>query len=89
MTDIVDRLRASVTPHRGLDCSPEIVEAAADEIERLRTALQKIATGRPDIPEGENGEGPDWPMHVFAMKWASFSTKLQTVAIIALREPAP
>ena len=85
MTDIVERLRASVTPHRGLDCSPEIVEAAADEIERLRNALREIAEGGPQIPLDEEGEGPNWPMHIYAMKWASFSTELQNIARIALK----
>jgi len=78
MTDIADRLR--------LTNADFLHEEAADEIERLRNALREIAEDGPEIPLDEEGEGPNWPMHIYAMKWASFSTKLQTIAIIALKE---
>lgn len=39
MSDIVDRLRGFVSPSRE---RPEICMEAADEIERLRAALEKI-----------------------------------------------
>jgi hypothetical protein len=67
MTDIVERLRASVTPHRGLDCSPEIVEAAADEIERLRAevhrlrgVLEEIETPPIDVFSHGSWEACEW-----------------------------
>jgi hypothetical protein len=78
MTDIVDRLR--------LTNADFLHEEAADEIERLRNALREIADGGPQIPLDDNGEGPDWPMHIYAMKWASFSTELQNIARAALKE---
>jgi hypothetical protein len=56
------------------------------EIDRLRKALLEIATGRPDIPEGADGEGPNWPMHVFALMWARYCTELQGIARAALGE---
>jgi hypothetical protein len=61
-------------------------ERDAERAERLRNALREIAEGGPEIPLDEEGEGPNWPMHIYAMKWASFSNKLQTIAIIALKE---
>jgi hypothetical protein len=64
-------------------------DRAEAERDRLRKALREIAMGRPDIPEGENGEGPDWPMHVFALVWARYCTELQGIARNALGEPAP
>lgn len=78
MTDIVDRLR--------LTNADFLHEEAADEIERLRNALREIAIRRPDIPEDEEGNGPNWPCHVFTMMWASFSTELKNIARAALKE---
>ena len=78
MTDIVDRLR--------LTNADFLHEEAADEIERLRNALREIAEGGVQIPLDEEGEGPNWPMHIYAMKWASFSTELQNIARAALKE---
>jgi hypothetical protein len=78
MTDIVDRLR--------LTNADFLHEEAADEIERLRNALREIAEDGPEIPLDEEGEGPNWPMHIYAMKWASFSTELQNIARNALKE---
>lgn len=63
-----------------------IANEAADEIERLRNALREIAEGGPKIPLDDNGEGPDWPMQIYAMKWASFSSELQSIARNALKE---
>ena len=87
MTDIVDRLRHHAKVGDGWT-RPVASEAAA-EIERMRKALREIAIGRPDIPEGEDGEGPDWPMHVFALVWARYCTELQTIARDALGETKP
>jgi hypothetical protein len=78
VTDIVDRLR--------LTNADFLHEEAADEIERLRNALREIAEGGVQIPLDEEGEGPNWPMHIYAMKWASFSGELQNIARIALKE---
>jgi hypothetical protein len=84
MTDIVERLR--VNAWRSDGWNRQDAAEAASEIERLRNALREIAEDGPEIPLDEEGEGPNWPMHIYAMKWASFSTKLQTIAIIALKE---
>lgn len=43
MNDIVKRLRGGVTKWGGVDCAPDAILAAADEIERLRLALRIIA----------------------------------------------
>jgi len=87
MSDIVERLRERA--ENGDGWTRPVAREAADEIERLRAALQKIATGRPDIPEGADGEGPDWPMHVFALMWARYCTELQGIARAALGEAKP
>lgn len=39
MSDIVERLRGGVTKWGGVDCAPDAILAAADEIERLREVL--------------------------------------------------
>jgi len=85
MTDIVERLRSEGGWAGFYDVSG-VQREAADEIERLRNALREIAEGGPQIPLDEEGEGPNWPMHIYAMKWASFSTELQNIARIALKE---
>jgi hypothetical protein len=61
-------------------------ERDAERAERLRNALREIVEGGPQIPLDEEGEGPNWPMHIYAMKWASFSTELQNIARAALKE---
>jgi len=91
MTDIVPRLRRWWEPYGGGMSGAEanaddLIQEAANEIERLRNALREIAEGGPQIPLDDNGEGPDWPMQIYAMKWASFSGELQNIARIALKE---
>lgn len=41
MTDIVERLRGGVTKWGGVDCAPDAILAAADEIEQLRGTLRR------------------------------------------------
>ena len=53
MTDIVKRLRGGVTKWGGVDCAPDAILAAADEIERLRADLLK-AEMRVEIAGLEN-----------------------------------
>jgi hypothetical protein len=90
MTDIVKRLRSFDVFNAPMDIEGVMVSPvalmAADEIERLRNALREIAEDGPEIPLDEDGEGPNWPMHIYAMKWASFSTELQNIARNALKE---
>jgi hypothetical protein len=85
MTDIVERLRSEGGWAGFYDVS-SVQREAADEIVRLRNALREIAEDGPEIPLDEDGEGPNWPMHIYAMKWASFSTELQNIARNALKE---
>lgn len=78
MTDIVERLRALNADF--------LHEEAADEIERLRAALEKIATMKPPIPEDEEGHAPNWDQYVFTRTWAAFAAELQRVANTVLGE---
>lgn len=72
MTDIVDRLRA---PNADF-----LHEEAADEIERLREALDLIATMRPPIPQDAEGYGPNWDQYIYTRTWAAFASELQRIA---------
>lgn len=81
MTDIVERLR-NVFP---IGWEGEMRHKAADEIERLRTALENIVTMRPTIPQDEEGNGPDWQQYIYTRTWASFAADLQDVARDALK----
>ena len=58
---------------------------AADEIVRLRTALENIATMRPTIPVDDEGNGPNWQQYIYTRTWALFASDLQDVARAALK----
>ena len=89
MTDIVERLRSSDVFNAPMTINYTMVSPvalmAADEIVRLRTALENIVTMRPTIPQDEEGNGPNWQQYIYTRTWALFAADLQDVARDALK----
>jgi len=81
MTDIVERLH---DPSKGAPRWLDTLSEAADEIERLRAALDLIATMRPRVPQDAEGYGPNWDQYIYTRTWALFAASLQDTARSAL-----
>jgi hypothetical protein len=78
MTDIVERLRRFSEPVGGGSVSPkDLAKEAADEIERLREALRKIANiEHENIPAPQtSNEGVTWTVLAMAVGLAEKALK--------------
>jgi hypothetical protein len=88
MTDITRRLRSSDVFNAPMTVNDTMVSPAAlmaaDEIDRLRAALDLIATMRPPIPQDAEGYGPSWEQYIYTRTWALFAASLQDTARAAL-----